>query len=186
MYVSRDTRVEESMSTDVIDRGQVADETDAMRRTREALVAKSPPPRFFALRAQLLAEGRSNQRLAETENMYVNLKVYAGGGENGLHNHTDEDHFHLVLSGRARFFGPRGEARECGAYEGILLPAGCFYRFHAIGEEPLVLLRVGAKTPRSAQPRRMNVYGQPLPNDSKENGHAEPVAIAGAFWGASA
>ena len=172
------------MTSDVIDKGRVESETETMCRTREALIAASPPPQFFKLRAELLAQGRSNKLLADTDNMYVNLKVYAGSGENGLHNHSDEDHLHLILSGSACFYGPRGEERHCGPYEGIVLPAGCFYRFHATSEEPLVLFRVGCKTGDAPSHSRYNVYGEPLPSESKENGRVEVIVREGAFWGA--
>ena len=80
---------------------------EAARTKREAMLAKSPPAQPFRLRAEMVKQGRTNQIVAKTDNMVVNLKVYAGGGENGLHNHTDEDHFHLILQGSARFHGPR-------------------------------------------------------------------------------
>jgi mannose-6-phosphate isomerase-like protein (cupin superfamily) len=173
------------MSLAVLDKGQVESETPEMRKKREAMIAASPPPQFFKLRAELLAQGRSNQIVADTGNMWLNLKVYAGGGENGLHNHTDEDHFHLILQGSACFYGPRGEEKNCGQYEGIMLPSGCFYRFQATSEEPLVLLRVGCKTPQMAEHPRYNVYGEPLPSDSKENGKVEVIPRKGEFWGAA-
>ena len=168
---------------DQVDRGAVADETEEMCAKREAVLAKSPPPKFFKLRAQMLKQGRSNQIVAETEHLQLNLKVYAGGGENGLHNHSDEDHTHLILQGSAVFYGPRGEERHCGQYEGILLPVGSFYRFQATSEEPLVLLRTSAKVPGHHE--RLNVYGDPLPNESKANGRVEVVPIEGKYWGAS-
>lgn len=174
------------MPLDTIDKGKIENETEEMRRQREAMIAKSPPPQPFRLRAELVSQGRTNQVVAQTDTMKVNLKVYSSGGENGLHNHTDEDHFHLVLSGSACFYGPRGEELHCGPYEGIMLPSGSFYRFNATSEEPLVLLRVGAKTdPTAAQPR-YNVYGDPLPSDSKENGRGAAIVGTGEFWGAAA
>jgi mannose-6-phosphate isomerase-like protein (cupin superfamily) len=117
--------------------------------------------------------------------MRVHIKVYASGGENGLHNHTDEDHFHLVLEGSARFYGPRGEEVECGQYEGIMLPAGSYYRFNATSDEPLVLLRVGAWVKDKETEKRLNVYGDPLPNHSDANGNAEVIARPGEYWGAA-
>lgn len=169
------------MPLDIVDRGRKQDETEEMRRKREAILAKSPPPQFFKLRAELLQQGRSNQVVAETDNMWVNLKVYAGGGENGLHNHTDEDHFHLVLQGSARFYGPRGEEKEVRQYEGVMLPKGCFYRFMATSEEPLILLRVGCVAP--GDPGRYNVYGDPINSETKENGRIEAIPLKGRFWG---
>jgi quercetin dioxygenase-like cupin family protein len=175
---------EADMPLDGVDKGQVATETDEMRAIREANVEIAPPAHFFKLRAQLLEQGRSNQIVADTGNMWANLKVYASGGENGLHNHTDQDHFHLVLKGKACFYGPRGEERICAEYEGIMLPSGSYYRFEAVSDEPLILLRVGAKTPPTAEHRRYNIYGEPLTSDSKENGQVEVIPRQGEFWGA--
>ena len=52
----------------------------------------------------------------------------------------------LSYSTGARFHGPRAEERELGRNDGILLPAGSYYRLETIGEEPLVILRLGATT----------------------------------------
>jgi len=172
------------MPLDIVDKGRVEGETEEMSRLREANVEKAPPAEFFKLRAQLLEQGRSNQVVADTGNMWANLKVYASGGENGLHNHTDQDHFHLVLKGKACFYGPRGEERVCNTYEGVMLPSGSYYRFEAVGDEPLILLRVGAKTDPTAEHPRYNIYGKPLNSDSKENGRIETIPIPGEFWGA--
>jgi mannose-6-phosphate isomerase-like protein (cupin superfamily) len=177
------TGMEGEMSTDLLDRGRLEDETEEMRLKREKNLEGTPPPEFFKLRAPLLAEGRSDQKITSTDTMQVRLKVYASGGENALHNHTDQDHFHLVLQGRGTFFGPRGEEREVGQYEGVMLPKGCFYRFLSSGDEPLVLLRVGCKVP--GEKNRLNVYGDPLPANSAENGKIAPVLKEGAFWGAA-
>ena len=173
------------MPLDVVDKGRIEDETAEMRATRAAVIAASPPAQPFRLRAELVRQGRTNQIVASTDTMCVNLKVYASGGENGLHNHTDEDHFHLVLQGSARFHGPRGEVLDCNRYEGVMLPSGSFYRFNATSSEPLVLLRVGAKTAQTAEHARYNVYGQPLASDTKENGRVEVVMREGEFWGAA-
>lgn len=172
------------MSLATVDKGQIENETSEMRRRREENVAQSPRPQFFKLRAELLSQGRSNQVVADTGNMWVNLKVYAGGGENGLHNHTDQDHFHLILSGTACFYGPRGEEKHMGPYEGVMLPSGSYYRFQATSEEPLILLRVGCKTDPTAEHPRYNVYGDALPSESKENGRIEVIPRKGEFWGA--
>ncbi len=173
------------MPLDTLDTGQLENETEEMRAKREAVIAASPPPQFFKLRAELVSQGRTNQTVADTGNMWINLKVYASGGENGLHNHSAQDHFHLVLSGSARFYGPRGEEVDCGQYEGIMLPAGSFYRFHATSEEPLVLLRVGAWVKPKETEKRLNVYGDPLPNHSDANGSLEVITRPGEFWGAA-
>ena len=52
---------------DNLDRGQVDNETDEMRRAREEILAKAPPPTFFKLRAQMLKDGRSDQQVAKAD-----------------------------------------------------------------------------------------------------------------------
>ncbi|HKB73584.1 MAG TPA: hypothetical protein VKC82_04865, partial [Burkholderiales bacterium] len=60
--------------------------------TRTGAKATAKKPSFFKMRAQMLDKGRTNTALARTENMWATLKVYASGGENGLHTHPNEDH----------------------------------------------------------------------------------------------
>ena len=74
---------EEAMSLDALDRGQVNEETEEMRKKREAIIAASPRPEMFKLRAQLLKQGRTTDLVSSTDNMRVHIKVYASGGENG-------------------------------------------------------------------------------------------------------
>src|SRR5688500_20143468 len=100
---------------------------------------------FFKMRAQMLQEGRTNTLLARTDNMWATLKVYASGGENGLHTHPNEDHMFVVLQGSARFFGPNDETADLGKYQGIMLPAGSYYKFQSTSEEPLGLMREGCQ-----------------------------------------
>ncbi len=174
------------MPLDGIDKGRIAGETEEMRRTREQNTDSAPPAEFFKLRAELLEQGRTTQIVADTGTMWANLKVYASGGENGLHNHTDQDHLHLVLGGKACFHGPRGEEKICSTYEGIMLPSGSYYRFESVGDEPLILFRVAAKTDPTADHPRYNIYGEPLPGHLKENGgEIEIIPRQGEFWGAA-
>jgi mannose-6-phosphate isomerase-like protein (cupin superfamily) len=114
---------------------------------------------YFRLRAQLLQQGRSDTVLAETDNMQLRLKVYASGGENGLHAHTSEDHSFVILQGRARFYDKDGKATDIGRYEGIMIPADSYFRFEAISSEELVLLRMGAKIPGKAKFLRIAADG---------------------------
>ena len=65
-----------------------------------------------------------------------------------------------------------------------MLPSGSYYRFEAVSDEPLILLRVGAKTDPTAEHPRYNVYGEPLDSSSKENGRVEVILHKGEFWGA--
>src|SRR5207237_4424690 len=87
-------------------------------------VKQKKKPSFFKMRAQMLEKGRTNTALARTENMWATLKVYASGGENGLHTHPNEDHVFIVLQGSARYYDADGGYTDVGKHEGIMLPAG--------------------------------------------------------------
>src|ERR1041384_5475017 len=116
-------------------------------------------PTTFRLRTQLLDQGRSNTYLADTKNMWATLKVYASGGENGLHAHPNEDHTFIVLQGSARYYDADGGHTDVGKHEGIMLPAGAYYWFEAISEEPLVLLRVGCRVGSHDPRARLDIRG---------------------------
>ena len=109
-------------------------------------------PTFFTMRAQLLDAGNTETPLALGDHLWLKIKVYAKGGENKLHAHPYQDHCFIVLAGRARFHGPRGEEKERARNDGIFLPAGSYYWFETVSEEPLVLLRVGAVTAPDKHP----------------------------------
>jgi mannose-6-phosphate isomerase-like protein (cupin superfamily) len=98
----------------------------------------------------LLAVGRTDHLSAAADSIVARTKVYASGGENSTHAHVSEDHLFLVLQGRARFHLDRDGSREVevGALEGVLVPAGAFYRFESVGHEP------GAVPRRDGQARR--------------------------------
>ena len=121
----------------------------------------APKPSFFSIRPQLLDAGNTEEPLAVGEHLWVKIKVYAKGGENKLHAHPHQDHSFIVLDGRARFHGPRGEDRELGRNDGILLPAGSYYWFETISEEPLVILRLGATTGGGHPDTRIMDDGEP-------------------------
>ena len=130
---------------------------------------------FFKMRAQMLEKGRTNTLLAKTDNMSAILKVYASGGENGLHTHPNEDHTFIVLQGSARYYDADGGHMDIGKHEGIMLPAGAYYWFEATSKEPLVLVRVGCRVGPSDASARLNIRGEPMPGESKENKRV-PVA----------
>ncbi len=133
-------------------------------------------PTFFKLEAQLPRQGRTDTPVAASDKMWVVLKTYAQDGENELHAHPNEDHVFVVLQGQASFRGPRGEERTIGVNEGVLLPHGTFYWFKAVGEEPLVLLRVASAAFEGVDRHgRINVQGEPMPGDSAENKKVKPV-----------
>lgn len=145
--------------------------------------AARPTPSFYKLRAQLLQQGRTDTVLAATDTLQLRLKVYASGGENGLHAHSSEDHSFLVLQGRARFYDGDDNHTDIGRHEGIMIPAGAYYRFEAISSEELILYRVGAKTGKSVGGApRVNVSGGGMPGDSKENKRVPVIYKEGQFF----
>ena len=139
-------------------------------------------PSFFKMRAQLLEKGRTNTLMAKTENMWATLKVYASGGENGLHTHPNEDHTFIVLQGKARYYDADGGHVDVGRHEGIMLPAGAYYWFEAISQEPLVLIRIGCRVGVSDGSGRLNIRGEPMPGESKENKRGPVVYREGEFF----
>lgn len=145
------------------------------------MIEATPTTEFFRLRAPLLSQGRLDEVLSETELMQIRMKVYAEGGENTLHTHTSQDHSFIVLQGRAVFYDKEGNSRTVGRYEGVMLPRGAYYWFHAEEGEPLVMLRIAAKSESQTGPR-LNIHGQPMAGDSEENKQVEPIIIPGAFF----
>jgi mannose-6-phosphate isomerase-like protein (cupin superfamily) len=134
----------------------------------------------FSLKTPLLSEGRSNLQVAATDLLKLRVKVYAEGGENGLHKHNDEDHAFVVLQGQATFHDENDTPTVVNRYEGIMLPKGAYYYFQSSGDENLVLLRVGAG--REAEGNfRVGTNGVPLTRE--ENKHIDGVPIPGKFFG---
>jgi mannose-6-phosphate isomerase-like protein (cupin superfamily) len=143
----------------------------------------STDPQVYRLRTPLMKQGRLDTVVAKTETMQVRMKCYATGGENGLHAHTKEDHTFVILQGKARFWGKDDvEIATLGPKEAVLLPRGCFYRFESCGDEPLVLLRVGAKTGHTAPENRIKPDGTPIPGDSHDNKTETPIILEGAYF----
>jgi len=155
---------------------------DTKATNKEAKQPAKKQPSFFKLRAQMLEQGRTNTPLARTDNMWAMLKVYASGGENGLHTHPNEDHTFLVLQGKARYYDADGGHTDVGKHEGIMLPAGAYYWFEAISEEPLVLVRIGCRVGAQDARGRLNISGEPMPGDSKENKRLPVVYREGEFF----
>jgi mannose-6-phosphate isomerase-like protein (cupin superfamily) len=128
------------------------------------------------MKVPLLTSGRTNEVLARTATTEVRAKVYAEGGENGLHTHLDEDHTFFVLDGQATFYGPDDQRTVVGRYEGILIPAGAFYRFQSTGDTNLVLLRFGADVPapEGTTAPRIGIDGSPLAGKDPRNKQVSP------------
>jgi mannose-6-phosphate isomerase-like protein (cupin superfamily) len=139
-----------------------------------------PKAQKFQLKTPLLSEGRTNKVLAQTDLLKLRIKVYAEGGENGLHTHHDEDHAFVILQGQATFYDEAGSVTVVDKYEGIMLPKGAYYYFSSTGSENLVLLRAGAgRKPEGGH--RLGTHGRPLTRE--ENKHITGVPIPGEFFG---
>ena len=151
-------------------------------RNAMARLAVHDKPGFFALRAQLPEQGRTNQVMAASSQLNVVLKTYASGGENELHAHTNEDHMFVVMQGSATFYGPGDEFRVVNLHEGVVLPRGVLYRFVANGPEPLVLLRVGAVIDPSKDPlARIDDKGLDFDGYAQSN-HEVPCVLSKDRW----
>jgi mannose-6-phosphate isomerase-like protein (cupin superfamily) len=135
----------------------------------------------FHLRTPLLSKGRLDTRLVETDHLWVWIKSYAEGGENVLHAHEGEDHIFVILQGQATFLDQDGGATVLGRNDGIMLRGGVYYSFQSSGDEPLVLLRVGAwKVP--PQDTRVDIHGNPLRGYTEATKYEAPVVIEGAYY----
>lgn len=143
-----------------------------------------PEAQFFSLGAQLLAQGRSDTTVAQTDLLKLRLKVYASGGENVLHRHPYEDHAFIVLQGEATFhIGVEDEVRVVTKYQGVMLPRGVSYWFQSSASENLVMLRAGAAE-KWPQDGRLAPDGHPIPGGSAENKTVERIPIPGKFFSA--
>jgi mannose-6-phosphate isomerase-like protein (cupin superfamily) len=154
----------------------VGDKTGTMERVLADGLSPPGKPSFFKMRAPIPAQGNDRTLMAATDRVWLFLNTYAeNDGENLLHTHTNEDHSFVVLQGRARFFGPGGEAQEIGVNEGIMLPRGTFYTFKAVGG-PLVMLRVGAvvDAAKNAFTRTLQ-DGRAVHGNSKDNNAVDCV-----------
>ena len=122
---------------------------------------------FSARKIPLLSSGSTMTLLGETPGLWAHIKVYADGGENGMHSHAAEDHLFYVLEGQARFFGPDEHETLVGPNEGVLVPHGALYSFRATGLSNLVMLRVGSAIAGASEERVI----------SKKSGDALPKAM---------
>jgi mannose-6-phosphate isomerase-like protein (cupin superfamily) len=125
-----------------------------------------------------LSQGTTNDPLATADNLWLQAKVYASGGENSLHAHTIEDHSFFVLQGEATFYF--GDGSSCGVqqYEGVMIPKGTSYRFQASEEVNLVLLRIGGAQRKTTGVDQLQAHGTPKVSRSGSAKTPNPPAIA--------
>ncbi len=139
---------------------------------------------FFNLRTPYLKQGRTTAMRAKTELLTITAKVYAAGGENGMHHHPHEDHSFIVLEGEATFrIETDDNLQVVSPYEGVMLPKGANYWFQSSGNQNLVMIRVGARYPGS-KVERLTPDGREIPGDSPENKEVERIELPGKGFGA--
>jgi quercetin dioxygenase-like cupin family protein len=137
----------------------------------------------YNLKTPYLEQGRTTDIRARTDLMTVTMKVYAEGGENGMHNHPHEDHSFIVLEGEATFHIETDDnTKVVGEHEGIMLPKGVNYWFACSSPQNLVMIRVGAIYP-GVKHGRLTPDGQDIPGDSEANKTVERVERSGKGFG---
>jgi len=152
--------------------------------TAQTKPVDNPPAEasFFSLTGRLLAQGREDTALAETDLLKLRLKVYAAGGENAMHMHPYEDHSFIVLQGQATFFiGTDDNVKVLNKNEGVMLPRRVPYWFQSSASENLVMIRVGAaeKWPDDG---RAFPDGRPFAGNSIENKEVEVIPLDGKIF----
>lgn len=156
--------------------------------------------RFSMRNLPLLEGGATMDLLGLAPMMWAHSKVYSTGGENALHSHEIEDHVFLVLQGEATFHFGDGSTGTVRPFEGVMVPRGTRYRFHANeASGNLVMFRVGAAVvkdssdldpkfalPREALQSRSDSQGRYAAGDARKNGVASQPTVfkAGAFFAA--
>jgi mannose-6-phosphate isomerase-like protein (cupin superfamily) len=154
--------------------------------------------RFSMRNLPLLEGGATMELLGLAPMLWAHSKVYSTGGENALHSHDIEDHVFLVLQGEASFHFGDGSTTDVRAFEGVTVPRGTRYRFHAKESGGnLVMFRVGAAAvkdsadldpkfhiPREALQSRKDPSGDYAAGDAKKNGVASQPTVfkPGAFF----
>lgn len=148
------------------------------------IAKEAPQAKVFGLRTELLDQGRTMNLLASTDVLAAHIKVYAEGGENALHCHTQEDHLFVILAGEATFhLGKDDDVKVLRKHQGVMIPAGSYYWFVSSGDENLVLLRVGAKAQGWTDfDDRVDADGRPFPGDSAANKEVPVVVRPDAFF----
>src|SRR5258707_13424094 len=128
---------------------------------RKPNVATDEAVLFSMRNLPLLQQGTTYDPLATAENLWVNVKVYASGGENALHSHGGEDHAFIVLQGKATFTFGDGRTSVVGQYEGVMIPKNGLYKFVADEAENLVMLRVGGGVRTATGLNELTPFGTP-------------------------
>lgn len=148
---------------------------------------EKPKGQLFSLKTPYMIQGRMTPVVAKTDNLTIQVKVNAEGGENAIHTHLDQDHAFVVLEGQMSIFDEKGNETTVKRYQGIMLPKGAYYRYLSTGEGNLVLLRVSTPVrdklqtgvPTRVRPDGVEILGGP------ENKQLPPIVMPGKFFAES-
>jgi mannose-6-phosphate isomerase-like protein (cupin superfamily) len=137
------------------------------------------PFQTFAVKPQLLEEGKTSTRLVRTDHLNSGVQVVARGGETNLHAHSSQDEIWFVLSGEATFYteGDRIVAR-LGKHDGLLIPHNAPYWFESSSPENLVILRFGASVPEAGPDRRIDMQERKWAVSGEAGGVPREVVFA--------
>lgn len=126
-------------------------------RGQSVPLGKEQPLTQHAYHYEMPSEATDRPKMAvdvmRTELLSVGIQIVNGGGETNLHAHNGEDAVWLVLGGHAAFYDEDGSRLVLGPHEMIVLPSGTKYWFESSGEEPLEIMRMGARDPRVTSSR---------------------------------
>ena len=139
---------------------------------RQLNVATDNAVLFSMRNLPLLEQGTTYDPLATAENLWLNIKVYASGGENALHAHGGEDHAFVILQGKATFTFGDGRTSIVGQHEGVMIPKNVAYKFEADEAENLVMLRVGGGVRNVKGLADLTPFGTPK-DVTKQTGFAD-------------
>lgn len=135
----------------------------------------------FQLRTPMLKQGTSHKNLAGTELMGIALKVYAEGGENGLHTHPGEDHAFIVLDGEMTLYDKDERETVLKRGDGIMIPSGWYYWFKSSGKDPLTFLKFSAYNGR-LKTEKAGSYGKLHAPGVAEQERPPTIPVEGSDW----
>jgi len=135
----------------------------------------------FELKTPMLKQGTSHKNLAGTDLMGIALKVYAEGGENGLHTHPGEDHSFIVLDGEMTLYDKYEKTTVLKRGEGIMIPSGWYYWFKSSGEKPLTFLKLSAYNGNLNKEKTSNYGKLPAPGVVEQQ-RPTKIPIEGSYW----
>ncbi len=135
----------------------------------------------FEMMTKIIKQGTSQNKIAGTDLMGIALKVYAEGGENGLHTHPGEDHAFVVLDGEMTLYDKDEKVSVLKRGQGIMIPSGWYYWFKSSGEKPLTFLKLSAYNGKVKVEKGSNYGKLPAPGVVEQE-RPPKIPIDGSYW----